>query len=98
MYEPEYKNTFSLTLPYLFPFQERRITPSEALNHPFVSMSHMADYAHCANVKSSARMMEICCKRGNNANNNNNNSNNANSSQQQQGHPPQLQAQLMVPR
>merc|ERR1719295_377915 len=23
-------------------------------------MSHMADYAHCSNVKSSARMMEIC--------------------------------------
>ena len=40
--------------------QERRITPSEALNHPFVTMSHMADYAHCANVKSSAQKMEIC--------------------------------------
>ena len=40
--------------------QERRITPSEALNHPFVTMAHMADYAHCANVKSSARMMDIC--------------------------------------
>jgi homeodomain interacting protein kinase len=40
--------------------QERRITPSEALNHPFVTMAHMADYAHCANVKSSALKMEIC--------------------------------------
>ena len=40
--------------------QERRITPSEALNHPFVSMAHMADYAHCSNVKASAHMMEIC--------------------------------------
>ena len=40
--------------------QERRITPSEALHHPFVTMSHMADYAHCANVKSSAQKMEIC--------------------------------------
>ncbi len=40
--------------------QERRITPSEALNHPFVTMAHMADYAHCANVKSSAQKMEIC--------------------------------------
>merc|ERR1719319_1176033 len=40
--------------------QERRITPSEALNHPFVSMAHMADYAHCANVKASAHMMDIC--------------------------------------
>ena len=40
--------------------QERRITPSEALNHPFVSLPHMADYAHCSNVKASAHMMEIC--------------------------------------
>ena len=40
--------------------QERRITPSEALNHPFVTMAHMADYAHCANVKSSAQKMELC--------------------------------------
>ena len=52
--------------------QERRITPSEALNHPFVTMSHMADYAHCSNVKSSARMMEIC-KRTPHTNNSNNN-------------------------
>jgi homeodomain interacting protein kinase len=43
--------------------QERRITPSEALNHPFVTMAHMADYAHCSNVKSSAQKMEICNKR-----------------------------------
>jgi len=40
--------------------QERRITPSEALNHPFVTMAHMADYAHCSNVKSSSHMMDIC--------------------------------------
>lgn len=40
--------------------QERRITPSEALNHPFVTMTHLADYAHCTIVKASARMMEIC--------------------------------------
>ena len=43
-----------------FIFQERRITPSEALNHPFLTMAHMADYAHCSNVKSSAQKMEIC--------------------------------------
>ena len=55
--------------------QERRITPSEALNHPFVTMSHMADYAHCSNVKNSARMMEIC-KRPHQSNNNANNANN----------------------
>ena len=73
-----------LTLTVLF-LQERRITPSEALNHPFVSMSHMADYAHCANVKSSARMMELCCKRNSHTNNN-------------PQHPQALQTQLMVPR
>ncbi|TRY69285.1 hypothetical protein TCAL_11008 [Tigriopus californicus] len=47
--------------------QERRITPSEALNHPFVTMTHLADYAHCSIVKASARMMDIC-KRPNNSN------------------------------
>jgi hypothetical protein len=46
-------------------------------------MAHMADYAHCANVKSSARMMELCCKRPSNANNQ---------------HPPLQTTQLMVPR
>jgi len=40
-------------------FQERRITPGEALNHPFVTLSHLVDYAHCANVKSSVQMMEV---------------------------------------
>eukprot|EP00095_Tigriopus_kingsejongensis_P002712 maker-scaffold809_size94238-snap-gene-0.30 protein:Tk02712 transcript:maker-scaffold809_size94238-snap-gene-0.30-mRNA-1 annotation:"hypothetical protein TcasGA2_TC007452" len=49
--------------------QERRITPSEALNHPFVTMTHLADYAHCSIVKASARMMEIC-KRSNTASTN----------------------------
>lgn len=27
--------------------QERRITPSEALNHNFANMSHLLDYGHC---------------------------------------------------
>ena len=27
--------------------QERRITPSEALDHSFLTMSHLVDYAHC---------------------------------------------------
>jgi homeodomain interacting protein kinase len=26
--------------------QERRITPGEALNHPFIVMAHLVDYAH----------------------------------------------------
>ncbi|XP_076310656.1 homeodomain-interacting protein kinase 2-like isoform X3 [Tachypleus tridentatus] len=42
--------------------QERRITPGEALNHNFVSLNHLMDYAHCANVKASVQMMEVCHK------------------------------------
>ena len=26
--------------------QEKRITPDEALNHPFITFSHLIDYAH----------------------------------------------------
>ncbi|XP_065159459.1 homeodomain-interacting protein kinase 2 isoform X3 [Atheta coriaria] len=39
---------------------ERRTTPGEALNHPFVRLSHLVDYAHCNNVKASVQMMEVC--------------------------------------
>lgn len=39
---------------------ERRITPGEALNHPFVNLAHLVDYAHCNNVKASVQMMEVC--------------------------------------
>lgn len=27
--------------------QDRRITPGEALNHSFVTLNHLSDYAHC---------------------------------------------------
>ncbi|XP_067121428.1 homeodomain-interacting protein kinase 2 isoform X4 [Centruroides vittatus] len=40
--------------------QERRITPGEALNHNFVTLSHLVEYAHCNNVKASVQMMEVC--------------------------------------
>ncbi|KAJ8678158.1 hypothetical protein QAD02_013945, partial [Eretmocerus hayati] len=40
--------------------QERRITPGEALNHAFVILAHLVDYAHCNNVKASVQMMEVC--------------------------------------
>lgn len=40
--------------------QERRTTPGEALNHPFVTLAHLVDYAHCNNVKASVQMMEVC--------------------------------------
>ncbi|CAG9762494.1 unnamed protein product [Ceutorhynchus assimilis] len=39
---------------------ERRTTPGEALNHPFVRLAHLIDYAHCNNVKASVQMMEVC--------------------------------------
>ncbi|XP_037909201.1 homeodomain-interacting protein kinase 2 isoform X4 [Hermetia illucens] len=40
--------------------QERRITPAEALNHSFTTLTHLVDYAHCNNVKASVQMMEVC--------------------------------------
>lgn len=40
--------------------QERRITPAEALNHAFATLTHLVDYAHCNNVKASVQMMEVC--------------------------------------
>ncbi|CAG7722168.1 unnamed protein product [Allacma fusca] len=46
--------------------QERRITPGEALNHAFVTLAHLVDYAHCSNVKASVQMMEVCRRGGGN--------------------------------
>ncbi|XP_011868190.1 PREDICTED: homeodomain-interacting protein kinase 2 isoform X2 [Vollenhovia emeryi] len=43
---------------------ERRITPGEALNHAFVTLAHLIDYAHCNNVKASVQMMEVCRRAG----------------------------------
>jgi homeodomain interacting protein kinase len=40
--------------------QENRIQPAQALRHPFVTLSHLVDYAHCNNVKASVQMMEVC--------------------------------------
>ncbi|XP_013171582.1 PREDICTED: homeodomain-interacting protein kinase 2 isoform X2 [Papilio xuthus] len=44
--------------------QERRIMPGEALNHAFVTLAHLVDYAHCNNVKASVQMMEVCRRSG----------------------------------
>lgn len=44
--------------------QERRITPGEALNHAFVTLAHLLDYAHCNNVKASVQMMEVTKRNG----------------------------------
>ena len=40
--------------------QDKRISPGEALNHNFITLNHLLDYAHCSNLKSSVQMMEIC--------------------------------------
>lgn len=36
--------------------------PGEALNHAFVTLAHLVDYAHCNNVKASVQMMEVILK------------------------------------
>jgi homeodomain interacting protein kinase len=48
----------------VFVQQERRTTPGEALNHHFVTLAHLVDYAHCNNVKASVQMMEVCRRNG----------------------------------
>ncbi|XP_060659440.1 homeodomain-interacting protein kinase 2 isoform X2 [Drosophila nasuta] len=40
--------------------QERRLTPTEALNHSFTRLTHLVDYVYCNNVKASVQMMEVC--------------------------------------
>ncbi|KAK4337261.1 hypothetical protein RND71_043259 [Anisodus tanguticus] len=45
--------------------QDKRISPGEALNHNFVTLNHLLDYAHCSNVKASVQMMEVCRRRFN---------------------------------
>lgn len=30
--------------------QDRRIKPDEALNHPFQTLNHLAEYAHCTTL------------------------------------------------
>ncbi|XP_077994181.1 homeodomain-interacting protein kinase 1-like isoform X2 [Glandiceps talaboti] len=39
---------------------DKRIRPAEALNHPFISLSHLAEYAHCHRVKQSVQHMDVC--------------------------------------
>ncbi|XP_013401549.1 homeodomain-interacting protein kinase 2 isoform X2 [Lingula anatina] len=40
--------------------QERRITPGEALNHPFITLAHLVDYAHSNIVKEAVQTMDVC--------------------------------------
>nr|XP_006812981.1 PREDICTED: homeodomain-interacting protein kinase 2-like isoform X2 [Saccoglossus kowalevskii] len=39
---------------------DQRINPAEALNHPFIALSHLAEYGHCHVVKQSVQHMEVC--------------------------------------
>ncbi|XP_010769703.1 homeodomain-interacting protein kinase 2-like [Notothenia coriiceps] len=42
---------------------DKRITPIETLNHPFVTMTHLLDFPHSTHVKSCFQNMEICKRR-----------------------------------
>ncbi|XP_043944111.1 homeodomain-interacting protein kinase 2 [Protopterus annectens] len=42
---------------------DKRITPIETLNHPFVTMTHLLDFPHSTHVKSCFHNMEICKRR-----------------------------------
>ncbi|KAG9335206.1 hypothetical protein JZ751_005558 [Albula glossodonta] len=44
---------------------DKRITPIETLNHPFVTMTHLLDFPHSTHVKSCFQNMEICKRRMN---------------------------------
>ncbi|XP_075414847.1 homeodomain-interacting protein kinase 2 isoform X2 [Tenrec ecaudatus] len=42
---------------------DKRVTPIETLNHPFVTMTHLLDFPHSTHVKSCFQNMEICKRR-----------------------------------
>ncbi|XP_053318126.1 homeodomain-interacting protein kinase 2-like [Spea bombifrons] len=44
---------------------DERITSSETLNHPFVTMAHLLDFPRSSHVKSCFQSMEICKRRVN---------------------------------
>ncbi|XP_076848468.1 homeodomain-interacting protein kinase 2 isoform X2 [Brachyhypopomus gauderio] len=44
---------------------DKRTTPIETLNHPFVTMAHLLDFPHSTHVKSCFQNMEICKRRVN---------------------------------
>uniref|UniRef100_A0AAV2L372 non-specific serine/threonine protein kinase n=1 Tax=Knipowitschia caucasica TaxID=637954 RepID=A0AAV2L372_KNICA len=44
---------------------EDRTVPSNVLNHPFLTMTHLLDYPHSSHVQSSFRVMDMChCRVG----------------------------------
>ncbi|XP_026991092.2 homeodomain-interacting protein kinase 3a isoform X1 [Tachysurus fulvidraco] len=44
---------------------DQRIAPSDALNHPFVTMQHLHDFPHSSHVQSCFHVMEVCHSRTN---------------------------------
>ncbi|XP_060784270.1 homeodomain-interacting protein kinase 3a isoform X2 [Neoarius graeffei] len=42
---------------------DQRITPSDALNHPFVTMQHLLDFPHSSYVQSCFHIMDMCHSR-----------------------------------
>ncbi|XP_055363173.1 homeodomain-interacting protein kinase 3 isoform X2 [Betta splendens] len=42
---------------------EERISPTEALSHPFVAMQHLLDFPHSNHVKSCFHIMDVCWAR-----------------------------------
>ncbi|KAL4625087.1 homeodomain-interacting protein kinase 2-like isoform X9 [Arapaima gigas] len=44
---------------------DKRTTPIETLNHPFVTMTHLLDFPHSTHVKSCFQNMEVCKRRVN---------------------------------
>ncbi|XP_010794793.1 homeodomain-interacting protein kinase 3 isoform X4 [Notothenia coriiceps] len=42
---------------------EERISPAEALSHPFVTMQHLLDFPHSNHVKSCFHVMDVCWTR-----------------------------------
>uniref|UniRef100_A0A4W5KCZ2 non-specific serine/threonine protein kinase n=1 Tax=Hucho hucho TaxID=62062 RepID=A0A4W5KCZ2_9TELE len=49
---------------------EKRIAPSDALNHPFVTMQHLLDFPHSNHVQSCFHIMDACQSRPNTLNHN----------------------------
>jgi len=42
--------------------QHKRITPNQALLHPFITLEHLVDFTNCNNVRQSVQLMEVCNK------------------------------------
>ena len=42
---------------------DKRITPIETLNHPFVTMSHLLDFPHSTQYEPCCRCCHYCCPR-----------------------------------